>query len=207
MHQSAVYTIDVELLNKNIVVLVVSPDLTIADIADKIRQYQAKCVLEWPHSRGVPSSYCTQVLSLSQWEAPAAVRISRLGTELEFTRTLHELNLGPYSHLQAHMYFSQQSQRALFRSSVFDELQVPAATEQRPTAKRTMRDEDIDDDREDKKRQKYNEPLRNRHVHHMFGVCRKLELSTINAARYGMDVDDLEDLLRGLEMAADDLRN
>ena len=58
-----------------------------------------------------------------------------------------------------------------------------------------------EESRADKKRQKFNEPLRNSHIHGMIDVPKKLEVTSRNAARYGLDIDDLESLLESLDMA------
>ena len=47
-------------------------------------------------------------------------------------------------------------------------------------------------------RQKFNEHLRNQHIHQMLNTSAKLRISRDNAAYYGLHVDEMEDLLKDL---------
>ena len=199
------YDVHVELLNKKIIVLQVSSFSSIGMIIDQIRWHQASNILTWPRARGRRMPKPSNDL-LSEWLCPAALRISHHGVFLDDGKSLRELGLGPLTRLQAHMKFSQVGYLTIHPCATDPSVHpIKAAMGLWHPSKRTAYDRHAEDDGCGRKRQKYNDPQRNKHFHGAYGVDEKLEVSSRNAARYGMDVDDLEDLLDTLELAGDGL--
>lgn len=196
------YSIVIEFLNKAITILVVHAEWKLSKIVEKVKRQQASYVLDWPHGR---RSHRRPRTFLSEWKSPVAVQISHRGCCLDHSKTLSELGLGPFTHLKAHMFFSSHAlpgNERLVKQDAYGNLKTPV-NERR--LKRGLWDEAADQAHGDQKRQKYNEPLRNIHCHEMLGVEKKLEVTPVNAARYGLHVCDLEELLDNLDLAGENV--
>ena len=93
------------------------------------------------------------------------------------------------------MYFSQRK--------TLGEIHTSKANPRR--IKHALAEEDEDEPSLIVKRQKLNDPLRNQHIHRMMNLSAELQTSKKNAARYGLDLEDMEDLLQELDGVVDDM--
>ena len=185
--------IHVKLLTEVIITLEIDPRMAVHDLCDQIRRYHASSSLNWPSScrASRPSSRAFAV----PWDAPAALRLHYYGHDLDDAYTLAQSGIRPGSHLSAHMYFSQRKS--------LGKINVPECRQRR--VKHAMTEDDADQLCYTGKRQKFNEPLRNQHFHRIFDLRAGLETNRENAARYGLDIGEMEDLLKELDDADKDM--